>query len=144
MSSRPLAEAILKSSDGTLIVDHQYYTFSSVIFYVNRPVLLLNGKIQNLEYGAFAPAAPNVFIDDQRFKSLWLTSERFYVVANDTQIPRFEGLVGQEKLHKVAESGGKVVFTNQPLSGASREITNPATQSEASILTLGGAMVWAR
>jgi hypothetical protein len=32
LSSRPLAEAILKSPEGTLIVDHHYYTFSSDLF----------------------------------------------------------------------------------------------------------------
>src|SRR5260370_23343431 len=30
MSSRPLAEAILKSPQGTLIIDHHYYPFSSI------------------------------------------------------------------------------------------------------------------
>ena len=46
MASRPLAEALLKSPDGRLIVDHHYYTFSSVFFYTNRPALLLNGRWQ--------------------------------------------------------------------------------------------------
>jgi 4-amino-4-deoxy-L-arabinose transferase-like glycosyltransferase len=32
LGSRPLAEALLRSPSGTLIVDDQYYTFSSVIF----------------------------------------------------------------------------------------------------------------
>ncbi len=33
LSSRPLAEAILKSPEGTLIIDHHYYTYSSIFFY---------------------------------------------------------------------------------------------------------------
>ena len=36
MSSRPLAEALLEAPPGKLIVDDQYYTFSSVFFYTNR------------------------------------------------------------------------------------------------------------
>ena len=64
MSSRPLAEALLESPQGKLIVDHHYYTFSSVFFYTNRDALLLNGRINNLVYGSYAPGAPDVFIND--------------------------------------------------------------------------------
>ncbi len=35
MASRPLAEALLQAPKGQLIVDHHYYTFSSVIFYAD-------------------------------------------------------------------------------------------------------------
>ena len=51
LSSRPLAEALLRAPDGELIVDHHYYTFSSVFFYTNRTALLLNGRFNNLVYG---------------------------------------------------------------------------------------------
>ena len=48
-------------------MDDQYYTFSSVFFYTNRRALLLNGRVNNLEYGSYAPDAPqDVFIDDAR------------------------------------------------------------------------------
>ena len=58
MSSRPLAEALLSAPPGKLIVDDQYYTFSSVFFYTNRRALLLNGRVNNLVYGSYAPDAP--------------------------------------------------------------------------------------
>jgi hypothetical protein len=115
LSSRPLAEALRKSPPGTLIVDHHYYTFSSVFFYTNRTALLLNGRWNNLEYGAFAPGAPDVFIDDPKFKDLWLTPKRFYVVAYATVLPRLENLVGPSKLNRIEERGGKVLITNLPL-----------------------------
>lgn len=115
LSSRPLAEALLKSPDGTLIVDRHYYYFSSVFFYTNRPALLLNGRFMNLEYGSYAPGSPNVFINDSQFHDLWLKPERYYVVANKSAMTRFEGLVGPEKLDLIAESGGKVLLTNHPI-----------------------------
>ena len=80
LSSRPLAEALLRSPAGKLIVDHHYYTFSSVFFYTNRDALLLNGRFNNLVYGSYAPGAPNVFIDDAQWKTLWLQPERYYLV----------------------------------------------------------------
>jgi 4-amino-4-deoxy-L-arabinose transferase-like glycosyltransferase len=113
LSSRPLAEALMKSPPGRLIVDDQYYTFSSVFFYTNRRALLLNGRVNNLEYGSYAPDAPkDVFIDDRTFQRRWQGSERYYLTAEGPQQARFERLVGKTALHLVAESGGKFLFTN--------------------------------
>ena len=81
--------------------------------YRNDPVLLLNGRVNNLEYGSNAPGAPDVFIDDPQFRDRWLTAERYYVCADKAQSRRFETLVGRDHLHTVIESGGKVVFTNR-------------------------------
>lgn len=117
LSSRPLADALQKSPEGTLIIDHHYYYFSSVFFYTNRSALLLNGRFMNLEYGSYAPGAPNVFIDDAQFKARWLLPERSYLVAKLTSLPRLQDIVGSTHLDTVAESGGKVLLTNQPLPG---------------------------
>jgi len=115
MSSRPLARALLQAPEGQLVIDHHYYTFSSVFFYTNRTALLLNGRTNNLIYGSYAPDAPDVFIDDQQWKQLWLGEQRYYIVANDPERARFEKLVGGEHLSTVAESGGKMLLTNHPL-----------------------------
>jgi hypothetical protein len=112
MSSKPLAEALEKSPKGTLIVDHHYYWFSSIFFYTNRSALLLNGRFMNLEYGSYAPGAPDVFIDDSQFKELWLKPERSYIVARQSALPRLQGLVGSSQLNRVAASGGKILLTN--------------------------------
>jgi hypothetical protein len=112
LSSRPLAEAIQKAPPGTLIVDHHYYTFSSIFFYTNRSALLLNGRYMNLEYGAYASGVPDVFIDDAHFQELWLRPETAYIVVKDSAMPRLETLVGREQLNIVRESGGKFVLTN--------------------------------
>jgi len=120
LSSRPLAEALQKSSPETLIVDHHYYTFSSIFFYTNRSALLLNGRFMNLEYGAYAPGVPDVFIDDAQFKALWLQPQRAYIVAKQADLPRFASLVGNPQLFTVASSGGKVVLTNHALANLAR------------------------
>jgi len=112
LSSRPLAEALRRAPPGKLIVDNQYYVFSSVFFYTNREALLLNGRVTNLEYGSYAPGAPHVFIDDADFVRLWSTGDRYYLAAEDTAPPRLEGLVGRERLRRVAWAGGKALYTN--------------------------------
>jgi hypothetical protein len=118
LSSRPLAMALEKSPPGTLIINRHYYWFSSIFFYTDRSALLLNGRFMNLEYGAYAPGAPNVFIDDSQFKSLWFRPERAYVVAKQTDVARLAGLVGDPQLFVVASIGGKSLLTNHPLSNA--------------------------
>jgi Dolichyl-phosphate-mannose-protein mannosyltransferase len=113
LGSRPVAEALNASAPGSLVVDDQYYAFSSVFFYTNRTALLLNGRINNLEYGSYAPGAPDVFLDDTEFARLWNSPARFYLVAAAPAVARFEKLVGKEGLHVVLESGGKFLFCNQ-------------------------------
>jgi 4-amino-4-deoxy-L-arabinose transferase-like glycosyltransferase len=113
MSSRPLAEALMKAPPGKLIVDDQYYTFSSVFFYTNRRALLLNGRVNNLDYGSYAPDAPtDVFIGDDDFRRLWTSSERFYLLVEAPKSERLKGLAGNQRFRVEKYSGGKFLFTN--------------------------------
>ena len=118
LGSRPLAEALLRAPEGELIVDHHYYTYSSVFFYTDRTALLLNGRFNNLVYGSYAPGAPDVFINDDQFRKLWAGTDRYYIVASQEAVPRLEGLAGKEQIHLVASSGGKVLMTNHPAGEA--------------------------
>jgi 4-amino-4-deoxy-L-arabinose transferase-like glycosyltransferase len=113
LSSRPLAQALIDSPPGELVVDHHYYTFSSVFFYTNRTAWLLNGRFNNLVYGSYAPGAPNVFLTDREWKEKWQRPERCYIVADDSARQRLEGLVGRDALVTVKESGGKMLLTNR-------------------------------
>jgi 4-amino-4-deoxy-L-arabinose transferase-like glycosyltransferase len=115
LSSRSFAEILLKSPEGKLIVDRHYWTFSSVTFYANRDALILNGHYFNLEYGSYAPGAPDVFIDDARLKNLWLAPQRYYLVAYQAKLPQFEELVGKDHLEAIASEGGKLLLTNHPV-----------------------------
>jgi 4-amino-4-deoxy-L-arabinose transferase-like glycosyltransferase len=112
LSSQPLAEALNESPPGKLIVDHEYYAFSSVFFYTNREALLLNGRVNNLEYGSNAPGAPDVFISDEGLPELWNSSDRWYLVTFQEDLPRLGALVGAENLKTVVSRGGKVLLTN--------------------------------
>jgi hypothetical protein len=118
LASRALAEGLNRAPKGTLILDDQYYTFSSVVFYAEayhlEKLLLLNGRVNNLEYGSYAPNAPQgIFIDDTGFKERWLSGGLFYICVEQPQVERLSKLVGKEALHTVVESGGKFVFANK-------------------------------
>lgn len=114
LSSRPLAEALVRAPEGKLILNGAYYSFSSVFFYTNRTALLLNGRVNNLEYGSYAPGSPQVFINDSDFVGLWAGAGRMYVVTDGDDVGHLDGLVHRSNLHLVAESGGKMLFSNRP------------------------------
>ena len=116
LSSRPLADALLKSPPGELIEDNAYYTFSSVFFYTSRHALLVNGRKTNLEYGSYAPSAPPVFIDDAEFQRLWSRSDRFYLLVEGPSLPHYQSLVGPDGFQVVAAAGGKYLLTNHARS----------------------------
>jgi len=104
---------LLTAPPGTLIVDNQYYTFSSIFFYANpSQSLLLNGRVNNLEYASYAPGAPNVFIDDTGFKERWASQNRYYLVVEEPSVRRLESIVGSGSLRVVKESGGKYLYVN--------------------------------
>lgn len=118
MSCRPLAQALLRAPQGQLIVDHQYYDFSSVLFYTDRRALLLNARINNLVYGSYAPAAPQVFIDDAQFEKRWQEPARYYLLADRDGALRARTLLEGDPLYVAAVSGRKLLLTNHPLPGS--------------------------
>lgn len=112
LSSRPIANALLAQPPGKLIVQQHYYPFSSVPFYTGIDPLLLNGKRHNLDYGAAAPGAPPVFLNDSEFDALWKTCDRCYFVASREEANRIESLVGKHYFQTISDSGGKLLLTN--------------------------------
>jgi hypothetical protein len=118
LGSKPLADALEKAPQGKLIEADAYYAFSSVFFYTNRRALLWNGRVDNLEYGSYAPSAPHVFIDDSDFQKLWFGNDRYYLLTSEKNMSRAQELVGKSLIHIVTQSGGKYLLTNQELPPA--------------------------
>jgi hypothetical protein len=112
LSSRPLADALRAAPPGRLVLEGHYYPASSVVFYSNHPALLLNGKQDNLIYGAAAPGAPPVFLEDRDLAALWKGPERLYLVAPDSSRGRLASLLGS--VHVYVARGGKVILSNLP------------------------------
>jgi len=115
LGSYSLAQALQNGPPGKLIENDAYWSFTSVFFYANRDALLLDGRQTNLEYGSYAPGAPNVFIDDHQFQSLWSQPERWYLVTYGSDLAHLTELVGQSRLTVVARSADNYLLTNLPL-----------------------------
>src|SRR5256885_17182237 len=73
-----------------------------------------NGRVNNLEYGSYAPGSPDVFVDDRQFLSKWSAGSRCYVLSDGDGISHLRALVNPAQLHLVAESGGKTLYSNLP------------------------------
>lgn len=124
LSSRPLAEALKSAPPGEVVLDNQYYTFSSVFFYSNlKRGWLLNGRVTNLEYGSYAPGAAAVWLDDDEFVRRWQSGRRHYLLIEGPSVARLSARVA---LHQVAAAGGKFLFTNLA-AGAVAPARSPAT-----------------
>jgi len=114
LSSQPLAQILKQSPPGRVIIDNQYYTFSSIFFYADvKSALLLNGRVNNLEYGSNEPGAPGVFLTDANLPAVWRSAERHYLFIENPSIPRIKNLID---LHLVRSIGGKSLYTNRPLT----------------------------
>lgn len=115
LGSYPLAIALEKSPPGQLMEADAYYAFSSVFFYSDRTALLVNGRINNLEYGSYAPDAPHVFIGDNGFVSRWKGQPRYYLLTYGDDMKYWRKIAGAKNLYVVAECGGNYLLTNHPL-----------------------------
>ena len=106
LSSRPLANALMQSPPGQLITEGFYFQFSSVFFYTNRTGLLFSQRRANLEYGSYAPGAPQVFmVTILNSGPSGIEPDREYLLTFNSNLPRYAGLVGQSSLYPVAGSG---------------------------------------
>jgi hypothetical protein len=118
LGSYPLAVSLEKRPPGQLIEANAYYAFSSVFFYTNRTALLWNGRNNNLEYASYAPGAPDVFVDDAKFASLWIQPSRCYLLAYGSELPRIRRLVGESNIYVVSMNAGNYLLTNHSLPGS--------------------------
>src|SRR5579872_3035672 len=55
LGSYPIAASLQKSPPGKLISAYPYFEVSSVFFYTDQQALFLNARVNNLEYGSYAP-----------------------------------------------------------------------------------------
>jgi hypothetical protein len=113
LGSKALAAEIQnKFRQGDVIVcDGEYANASSVNFYTQRQLLILNGRINGLWYGSLFPDAPPIFLDDAKFETLWKSNQRVFFVVQSEERKFFLEKLGTAV--EVARSGGKFVFTNR-------------------------------
>jgi len=115
LGSRIMARKIapeLKPTDRVMIYGDQSFG-SSLLFYLRRPIELVNGNTTSMWWGSTYPDAPHVFLDDQELLKAWNSSEPVFLFVPQHERAKVEALL-PAPLHVASQASGKVIFTNHP------------------------------
>jgi 4-amino-4-deoxy-L-arabinose transferase-like glycosyltransferase len=115
LSSKRLAQTIaheLKPSDRVMIYGDQAFG-SSLLFYLRRPIELVNGRTTSMWFGSTYPDAPKIFLDDAGLRAAWNSGSRIFLYVPQHQLKRVARVL-PEKKYVVAESSGRIVYSNRP------------------------------
>jgi len=113
MSSRILAEQIkqeMQPGDQVMIYGDQAFG-SSLIFYLQRQVLLVKGRSTSLLWGSKYPDAPHVFLTDEDLLRAWQESRRVFLFVPNEQQTRVKSLLG-DTAYSFAQVSGKEIVSN--------------------------------
>jgi len=115
LSSQVLAKRIalqLQPSDAVMIYGDQAYG-SSLLFYLRRPIDLVNGRATSMWFGSTYPDAPPIFLDDADLLKAWNSPTRVFLFVPAYQRARVDSLITSQK-YAAAETSGKIIYSNRP------------------------------
>jgi 4-amino-4-deoxy-L-arabinose transferase-like glycosyltransferase len=121
LGSKGLAEAILADQAqrphpkylDLIVIDGELTAGSTLLFYTQQPVHLVDGRINGPWYGSFWPDSPPVFETNASLDRLWAGPSRIFLLTyhSDTRTP---DLARFGQVYVLASAGGKSILTNQP------------------------------
>ncbi len=103
-------EPDLHPTDRVMIYGDQSFG-SSLLFYLRRPIELVNGNTTSMWWGSTYPDAPHIFLDDQQLLEAWNSPQRVFLFVPEYEHARVEALLPRP-LHVASEMSGKVIFVN--------------------------------
>ncbi len=113
LGSRLMARQIapqLRPQDRFMIYGDEAYG-SSLLFYLRRPIELIDGRTTSMWWGSTYPDAPHIFLDDYDLLQAWNSPQRVFLFVPEYQRARVRALL-PGPLRVVSEASGKVIFTN--------------------------------
>ena len=114
LGSKQLAQAIEQQRQpGDLVaIDGELTSGSTLLFYGQPPVFLVNGRINGPWFGSFWPDAPRLFWTDAELAREWAGPQRLFLLTYhpDQRRPQLAPL---GPVHTVAAAGGKTVLSNR-------------------------------
>jgi hypothetical protein len=120
LGSKQLSEAILQAqrnspsrSSDLILIDGELTAGSTLLFYTQHPVHLVNGRINGPWYGSLWPDAPHIFETDGSLRQLWAGHQRLFLLTYHPE-DRVPDLSRFGAVHVLASAGGKSVLSNQP------------------------------
>ncbi|MGH9495059.1 MAG: glycosyltransferase family 39 protein [Candidatus Sulfotelmatobacter sp.] len=115
LSSRDLARQIAvraRPEDRVMIYGDQAFG-SSLLFYLRRPVELVNGNTTSMWFGSTFPDAPRIYLTDAELLAEWRGSRRIFLFVPPHLKAKAAALLPQ-RTTVIAEVSGKYVYSNQP------------------------------
>jgi hypothetical protein len=115
LGSRSMAQEIapeLRPTDRIMIYGDESFG-SSLLFYLRRPIELVNGNTTSMWWGSTYPDAPRIFLDDHQMVEAWDSPQRVFLFVPQHERAKVESLL-PEPLRVASEVSGKVIFTNHP------------------------------
>ena len=114
LSSRDLARQIAaraKPQDRVMIYGDQAFG-SSLLFYLQRPIELVEGRTTSMWFGSTFPDAPHIYLTNTELQQDWTGTNRIFLFVPPHLKNKVDALLPNR--HVVAEVSGKSVYSNQP------------------------------
>ncbi len=114
LSSKQLAQEIAvraRPDDKVMIYGDQAFG-SSLLFYLRRPVDLVEGRTTSMWFGSTFADAPKIFLSDSDLQRDWAEAGRVFLFVPPHQKATVDGLLPAKFV--IAELSGKFVYSNRP------------------------------
>jgi len=114
LSSKDLAREIApraRPEDRVMIFGDQAFG-SSLLFYLQRPVELVEGRTTSMWFGSTFPDAPKIYLSDADLQRDWSGQGRVFLFVPPHLKARVDALLPSKNV--VAEVSGKYVYSNRP------------------------------
>ncbi|GAC1357911.1 MAG: hypothetical protein NVSMB3_04750 [Acidobacteriaceae bacterium] len=119
LGSKSLADAIVTEqhlhprAEDLILIDGELTAGSTLLFYTQQPVRLVEGRVNGLWYGSFWPDAPPIFETNASLHQLWSSPRRIFLLT-DRPSARSADLTPYAPIHTLSSAGGKSILTNRP------------------------------
>jgi 4-amino-4-deoxy-L-arabinose transferase-like glycosyltransferase len=114
LSSKELAQQIalrVQPEDKIMIYGDQAFG-SSLLFYLQRPVDLVEGRTTSMWFGSTFPDAPKIYLSDADLQRDWAGSSRVFLFVPPYEKARVDSLLAQKFV--IAQLSGKYIYSNRP------------------------------
>ena len=114
LSSKQLAQEIAKRArpeDQVMIYGDQAFG-SSLLFYLRRPIELVEGRTTSMWFGSTFADAPKIYLSDADLQRDWAGGSRVFLFVPPHQKARVDSLLPDRFL--IAELSSKSVYSNRP------------------------------
>lgn len=114
LSSKNLAEKIAaqqQAGDRVMIYGDQAFG-SSLLFYLQRPIELVQGRTTSMWFGSTFPDAPHIYLSDSDLLQAWNGPGRIFLFVPPHLKSKVDAMLPRRSV--VAEVSGKYVYSNRP------------------------------